>query len=136
LCAEACKLEVPIEIGECGLRVSLFRACDHPGERSRQEIRSPSALPDEPPGIGISALAIAYTLLIVVLAVSAVIFTLHWSEQHRVIDIRVTNAQGEITRYQAHKKTIQGRRFITLEGVTVNLGDSFQVEMIEQLDSR
>ena len=56
--------------------------------------------------------------------------------EHRVIDIRVTNAQGEVTRYQAHKKTIQGRRFITLEGVTVNLGDSFQVEMIEQLDSR
>ena len=93
---------------------------------------------DEPPGIGISARAIAYTLLIVVLAVSGVIFTLHWSEQHRVVDIRVTNAQGEITRYQAYKKTIQGqgRRFITLEGVTVNPGDDFQVEMVEQPDSR
>ena len=69
---------------------------------------------DESPGIGASARTIAYTLLIVVLAVSAVIFTLHWSEQHRVIDIRVTNAQGEVTLYQAHKKTIQGRRFMTL----------------------
>ncbi len=91
---------------------------------------------DESPGIGASARTIASTLLIVVLAVSAVIFTLHWSEQHRVIDIRVTNAQGEVTLYQAHKKTIQGRRFMTLEGVTVNIGDGFQVEMIEQLDSR
>ncbi|HIM70032.1 MAG TPA: hypothetical protein EYM44_05470 [Gammaproteobacteria bacterium] len=105
--------------------------------RTRHHKTKPPAptINHEPPGIGISARVIAYTLLIVVLAVSAVIFTLHWSEQHRVIDIRVTNAQGEVTRYQAHKKTIQGRRFITLEGVTVNLGDSFQVEMIEQLDS-
>ena len=91
---------------------------------------------DESPGIGVSARTIAYTLLIVVLAVSAVIFTLLWSEQHRVIDIRVTNAQGEVTLYQAHKKTIQGRRFMTLEGATVNIGDGFQVEMIEQLNSR
>ena len=104
--------------------------------RTRHHKTKPPAptINDEP--IGISARVIAYTLLIVVLAVSAVIFTLHWSEQHRVIDIRVTNAQGEVTRYQAHKKTIQGRRFITLEGVTVNIGDGFQVEMIEQLDSR
>ena len=101
--------------------------------RTRHQKTKPPTptISNESPGIGISARAIAYTLLIVVLAVSAVIFTLHWSEQHRVIDIRVTNAQGEITRYQAYKKTIQGRRFITLEGVTVNLGDGFQVEMIE-----
>ena len=106
--------------------------------RTRPQKKKPPAptVTDESPGIGISARAIAYTLLIVVLAVSAVIFTLHWSEQHRVIDIRVTNAQGAVTHYQAHKKAIQGRRFITLEGVAVNLGDGFQVEMIEQLDSR
>ena len=106
--------------------------------RTRHHKRKPPTptTNDESPGIGVSARTIAYTLLIVVLAVSAVIFTLHWSEQHRVIDIRVTNAQGEVTLYQAHKKTIQGRRFMTLEGVAVNIGDGFQVEMIEQLDSR
>ena len=83
---------------------------------------------------GVSAAMVAYTLLALVIAISALVFVLHWQDQHRVIDIQVTNSQGEVLKYQAYKKTIEGRRFTTIDGVSVDLADSDRIEILETAD--
>ena len=83
-------------------------------------------------GGGVSSRAVIYTLLGLIISISILIFVLHWSDQRRIINIRVTNSQGNTTNYQAYRKTIEGRRFTTLDGVDVTLGTSDRVEMLDQ----
>jgi glucose dehydrogenase len=83
---------------------------------------------------GVSAAMVAYTLLALVIAISALAFVLHWQDQHRVIDIQVSNSQGQVLKYQAYKKTIEGRRFTTIDGVSVDLADSDRIEILETPD--
>jgi len=79
----------------------------------------------------VSSRVVVYALLTLILSISALIFILNWSTRHQIINILVTNSQGEIINYQAYRKTIEGRRFTTLEGVAVTLGDNDRFEMIE-----
>ena len=81
---------------------------------------------------GVSSRAVIYTLLGLIIAISILVFVLHWSDQRQIINIRVTNSQGETINYQAYRKTIEGRRFTTLDGVDVTLGTSDRVEMLGQ----
>ena len=83
-------------------------------------------------GSGVSSRAVIYTLLGLIIAISILVFVLHWSDQRQIINIRVTNSQGETINYQAYRKTIKGRRFTTLDGVDVTLGTSDRVEMLGQ----
>ena len=83
-------------------------------------------------GGGLSSRAVIYTLLGLIISISILIFVLHWSDQRQIINIRVTNSQGETINYQAYRKTIEGRRFTTLDGVDVTLGASDRVEMLGQ----
>ena len=97
--------------------------------------------PEKPPssnaatdrtGGGVSSRAVIYTLLGLIISISILIFVLHWSDQRRIINIRVADSQGEITTYQAYRKSIEGRRFTTLDGVDVTLGASDRIEMLGQ----
>ena len=81
---------------------------------------------------GVSSRVVVYTLLGLILSISALLFIRHWSGQHRIVNIRVTDSQGEIANYQAYRKTIEGRRFTTLDGVDVTLGASDRFEKVEQ----
>jgi len=83
---------------------------------------------------GVSAAMVAYTLLGLVIAISALVFVLHWQDQHQVIDIQVTNSQGNTLKYQAYKKSVEGRRFTTIDGVSVDLADSDRIEILENKD--
>ncbi|MDP6140147.1 MAG: hypothetical protein V1245_00380 [Arenicellales bacterium] len=79
---------------------------------------------------GVSASMVAYSLLGLVLAISALVFFLHWQAQHRIINIRVTDGQGQTLTYQAYQKTIEGRRFTTLDGIAVDLGQGDRIEIL------
>ena len=81
-----------------------------------------------------SAAMVAYTLLGLVIAISALVFLLHWQDQHQVIDIQVTNSQGNTLKYQAYKKSVEGRRFTTIDGVSVDLADSDRIEILKNKD--
>ena len=83
---------------------------------------------------GLSEAMVASTLLGLVSASSALVFVLHWHDQHRVIVFQVTNGQGEALKYQAYKKAIEGRRFTTIDGVSVDLADSDRIEILENAD--
>ena len=83
---------------------------------------------------GVSARFIAYTLLALVIATSALVFVLHWNEQHRIMSIQVTDSQGQSVTYHAYKKSINGRRFTTLDGVAVTLGADDRIEILDDKD--
>ena len=104
----------------------IFRVKNQP-----QKSSLPNATTDRSGG-GVSSRAVVYTMLGLIISVSILIFVLHWSGQHQIINIRVTDSQGETINYQAYRKTIEGRRFTTLDGVDVTLGASDRVEMLDQ----
>ncbi len=104
----------------------IFRVKNQPRQASSTETEI------EPTKSGVSSRAVVYTILALIVSISILIFVLHWSEQHEIINIRVTNSQGELINYQAYKKDIEGRRFTTLDGVDVTLGTSDRVEMLDQ----
>ena len=80
---------------------------------------------------GVSSNIIVYTLLGLIITISALIFALNWTEQHRIINIRITNSQGETVNYQSYQKDIEGRKFVTLDGINVALGANDRVEMLD-----
>ena len=104
----------------------IFRVKNQP-----QKSSPPNAATDHSGG-GVSSRAVIYTLLGLIISISILIFVLHWSNQRQIINIRVTNSQGETTNYQAYRKSIEGRRFTTLGGIDVTLGASDRVEMLGQ----
>ena len=104
----------------------IFRVKNEPQKSS------PSDAATDRSGGGVSSRAVIYTLLGLMISISILVFVLHWSDQRRIINIRVTNSQGETINYQAYRKTIEGRRFTTLDGVNVTLGASDRIEMLGQ----
>lgn len=78
---------------------------------------------------GINSRTVIYSLLGLILAISALLFVLHWQDQHEIVNIEVTDGSGNTVAYQAYKKSIEGRQFTTLDGRKVTLGDNDRVEM-------
>ena len=74
----------------------------------------------------------AYSALALILATGALFYYLDWTEDHRVINIRVINTNtGEIGNYLAYQSMIRGRSFVTLDGRTITIADTERVEMSE-----
>lgn len=74
----------------------------------------------------------AYSLVGLIVLISAGFYYLHWQEQHRIVMIRVIDGRsGNATTYRAYKKSIDGSRFESLDGKTVILGEAERVEMVE-----
>ena len=107
----------------------VFRVKNTPAKAAK-----PAAAQTQNSKGGVSAAMVAYTLLGLVIAISALVFVLHWQDQHQVIDIQVTNSQGNALKYQAYKKAIEGRRFTTIDGVSVDLADSDRIEILGNED--
>lgn len=101
--------------------------------------RAPSPPPARQPAkepetdhASISHRTLAYILIALLVAISGLIFLINWNEQNRIVNIRVTGADGGTVTYQARRKSIAGREFVTLDGRSVALGDSDRIEMIEE----
>ena len=75
---------------------------------------------------------VAYGLVTLILLTGTVIYYLDWKEDHRLYDIRIINPQtGKIDEYQAYKKDMYGRSFITLTGERVAASELERIEFIE-----
>jgi len=80
---------------------------------------------------GISPQMLAYIFIVLIMLVSGLLYLFYWMEQNTIVNIKVIDASGDAYNYQAHKKSIEGKEFTTLDGRRVTLGDSDRVEMIE-----
>ena len=76
--------------------------------------------------------ALVYIIVGLIVAASGFFYLLHWQEEHQVLSIKVINgASGKSVNYKAMRMNMNGRRFETLDGRTVTLGDSDRIEILK-----
>ena len=75
---------------------------------------------------------VAYGLVSLILLTGTIMYGLDWQEDHRLFDIKIINPQtGKIDEYQAYKKDMHGRSFISLTGQRVAVSELERLEFIE-----
>ena len=77
-----------------------------------------------------SVRAVAFGLLGVVLIASLAVFALKLRHDYRIIELRITSGDAVAT-YHARQKSIRGRRFTTLDGARITLGENDRIETTE-----
>lgn len=76
--------------------------------------------------------AVAYGLVVAMVAGSLLWLYLDWEAGASVVTVQVINANtGDVTLYQARREHVEGRRFTTLEGRIVTLADVERMELAE-----
>lgn len=73
---------------------------------------------------------VAYGLLALLIVTSGVIAFYSWSDANQLVKLRVFNANGDLSEYQAYRKNIKGRTFTSIEGVRIQLADTDRLEML------
>jgi hypothetical protein len=106
-------------------RMRTRRSQEIPTVRVVPERKTPSAMPPwlKPAAYGFAA----FTVL-----ASCVWYYSAWHEDQSIVTIRVINpSSGDVSTYRARKGAIDGRRFQTVEGLTVRIADAERVELFE-----
>lgn len=75
---------------------------------------------------------VAYMLVGLLIMVSGVVYFYSWSDANQLVTLRVIDASGGLSEYQAYQKDIRGRVFISIDGVQIQLADTDRLEMIQQ----
>lgn len=73
--------------------------------------------------------ALAYVLIGVLIAISIAVFAYNWQQNNRIFNIKVTASSGEVINYQARHQDIDGRTFVTMDGIQVSVGQDDKMEM-------
>jgi len=83
---------------------------------------------------GPSPQALAGWVLLGIMVVGATVtFYLQWSEAHEVVTIEVVDGRsGERTTYQVYRKEVGDRRFRTVDGREVSLGQSDRMVLTDR----
>lgn len=97
-------------------------------KRRQPDIRSDAHTPPEGK---LSTQLIAYIVVGFMLLFSAVFFTLNWLDDKSSIQVRVT-ADSDVTVYEVVKSTLKGRKFTTVDGRAIELGDNDRLEVLPQ----
>ena len=98
--------------------------------RSSKPVRGKKVVEQAKPS-KIGHLAVAGFIVLLLLA-SGGIYLYQWQQAHQVVTIRVIEgASGDVTVYQAYRKSIKGNRFESLDGKMVVLGEAARVEFTE-----
>jgi hypothetical protein len=99
--------------------------------RSDQEsLATPPSRPREPFLPRGTLKAVAYGLMVTMVAGSLLWLYLDYETGREVVTVRVINANtGEVTRYQARRADVEGRRFTTLDGRPITLADVDRMEL-------
>ncbi|MCY4051788.1 MAG: hypothetical protein OXE41_01025 [Gammaproteobacteria bacterium] len=83
---------------------------------------------DETTG-SLSVKVVTIIVIVLLMGISSAIFFFQYRADNQIVNIRVINADGESTHYQARQKSIKGRQFITLDERMITLGESDRIEM-------
>jgi hypothetical protein len=99
-------------------------------QRGREVASVPSAAGREPlvpPG---TLKAVAYGLVVVMVAGSLLWLYLDYEAGREVVTVRIINANtGDATTYMARRADVKGRQFTTLDGRPVTLSDVDRMEL-------
>jgi len=80
----------------------------------------------------LSTRVVAYIILGVLGVISITVFVVDYRIDNQIINIRVIAEDGIGTMYQARQKSVKGRKFVTLDGKQVTLGESDRIEIQQQ----
>lgn len=80
----------------------------------------------------LSPKAVAYMLVALLIVVSGVVYYFSWSDANQLVTLRVIDASGGLSEYQAYQKDIRGRAFTSISGVQIQLADTDRLEMLIQ----
>jgi len=75
---------------------------------------------------------VAYLLIALLIVVSGVVYYFSWSDANTLVKLRVINASGVLSEYQAYRKDIKGREFTSIDGIQIQLADSDRLEMLSE----
>lgn len=95
-----------------------------------QKIKKASAPNDE--ASSLAPKTVAYMLVGLLIIVSGVVYYYSWSDANTLVKLRVINASGNLSEYQAYRKHIRGREFTSIDGVQIQLADSDRLEMLNE----
>lgn len=99
--------------------------------RGREPALPPAPAAQLPPLVPAGVVkAIAYGLVVAMVAGSLLWIYLEYQTGREVVTVRVINANtGAVTTYRARRAAIEGRRFTTLDGRPVTLADVDRMEL-------
>ena len=99
-------------------------------QRGRESAAAPAVPPPEPLVPAGTLKAVAYGLVVAMVAGSLLWLYLDYEAGREVVWVRVINANtGDVTTYRARRADVEGRRFTTLDGRPVTLADVDRMEL-------
>ncbi len=91
--------------------------------------RSPVQAPREKPGTP-WVKGMAFTVIGVMIAGSALAVWLFWRDAHQVMQVRVIDSRsGRVSEYRAYRGSLEERSFETLDGRRVRLAETERLEV-------
>ncbi|MGB5706887.1 MAG: hypothetical protein WBM41_08640 [Arenicellales bacterium] len=76
--------------------------------------------------------SLAYILIGILVAISAGVFAYNWRQNNQIINIKVTSEVGGVVNYQARQGAIKGRKFTSIDGIKVTLGEGDRIEILSK----
>jgi hypothetical protein len=99
-------------------------------QSDQESLATPPPRPREPLLPRGTLKAVAYALMVTMVAGSLLWLYLDYEAGREVVTVRVINANtGEVTSYQARRADVAGRRFTTLDGRPITLADVDRMEL-------
>ena len=86
----------------------------------------------EAPEGKLSTQLMAYIIVGFMLLFSGIYFTLNWLDDRSLITVKVISGENSVSEYQIKKSDIKGRKFTTVDGRIIELGENERLEILPQ----
>jgi len=75
---------------------------------------------------------VSYGFVGFLITISVIFYYFHWRSENQVVAVRVIGGSaGNTTTYQAYRRSVDGKRFQTIDGRTVILGATERLEVLD-----
>jgi hypothetical protein len=106
----------------------IFRSQSQSKDSPRSRQSNVGKNKDEPASL--APKTVAYMLVGLLIVVSGVVYYFSWLDSNQLVTLRVINAGGTLSEYQAYRKDIKGREFNAIDGTFIRLADTDRLEML------
>lgn len=80
----------------------------------------------------LNPMIMAYGIVGFIIVFSSLVWALNLFDNNEIINVRVINANQQVTTYQVRRKDFKDRKFITVENRHVQLSDNDRIEVIKE----
>ncbi len=78
----------------------------------------------------LSTQLMAYIIVGFLLLFSGIYFALNWLDDRSLITVKVISGENSVSEYQIKKNTLKGRKFTTIDGRIIELGENDRLEIL------